>query len=114
MGMIAAVTPGTENNLRIPRVTVTVEDITAIGTVNIEHFVPNCKGLQSLHYKELHEPQEDDPTSNLDVLWKVSLSVRSPRPDWSGMMQMVHKGEHPGKSSVMFLPMIDLDPGNLS
>ena len=26
------------------------------------------------------------------------------------MMQMLHHGEYPGESSVMFLPMIDLDP----
>ena len=37
----------------------------------------------------------------------------SPRPAWSGMMQMVHTGDHPGQSSVLFLPMIDLDPGNI-
>ena len=27
---------------------------------------------------------------------------------------MVHSGDHPGQSSVLFLPMIDLDPGNMS
>ena len=27
---------------------------------------------------------------------------------------MVHTGDHPGQSSVLFLPMIDLDPGNMS
>ena len=29
-------------------------------------------------------------------------------------MQSVHKGEHPGKSSLTFLPMIDMDPGDMS
>ena len=38
----------------------------------------------------------------------------SPRPAWSGMMQMVHTGYHPGQSSVCVLPMIDLYPGNMS
>ena len=38
----------------------------------------------------------------------------SPRPAWSGMMQMVHTGDHPGQSSVLLLPMMDLDPGNMS
>ena len=33
---------------------------------------------------------------------------------WSGMMQSVHKGEHPGKSSVTFLRMIDMDSGDMS
>ena len=38
----------------------------------------------------------------------------STRPAWSGMMRMVHTGDHPGESSVLLLPMIDLDPGNMS
>ena len=29
-------------------------------------------------------------------------------------MQLVHHGEHPGQSSIVFLPIIDMDPGNLS
>ena len=29
-------------------------------------------------------------------------------------MQSFHQGAHPGRSSVVFLPMIDLDPGNMS
>ena len=27
-------------------------------------------------------------------------------------MQFVHKGDHPGESSIRFLPTIDMDPGN--
>ena len=27
---------------------------------------------------------------------------------------MVHTGDHPGQSSVLFLPMVVLDPGNIS
>ena len=30
----------------------------------------------------------------------------------SGMMQFVQKGDHPGMSSVMFLPMIDVNPSD--
>ena len=30
------------------------------------------------------------------------------------MMQAVNNGEHPGKSSITFLPMIDMDPGDMS
>jgi hypothetical protein len=29
-------------------------------------------------------------------------------------MQMVHNGDNPGKASVMFLPMIDLDPNDMT
>ncbi len=53
-----------------------------------------------------------DPTENLDILWKSSLLLRSPRPSWSGMMQFFHHGDHPGKSTVIFLPIIDMNPSN--
>ena len=30
------------------------------------------------------------------------------------MMTMLNTGDHPGQSSVIFLPMIDMDPGDLT
>ena len=45
---------------------------------------------------------------------KSSLLIHSARPAWARMMQILHHGQHPGKASVMFLPMIDLDPGDTS
>lgn len=113
MGMIATTTPATANNRCVPRITVSAEDISAVGTINILPFMPTTNGMQSLSYSEIHDFQEED-SSILDELWKISLSVRSPRPGWSGMMQMVYKGNHPGESSILFLPMIDMDPGNMS
>ncbi len=35
-------------------------------------------------------------------------------PTWSGMMQLLHHGQHPGTASVMFLPMIDPAPSDAS
>jgi len=32
---------------------------------------------------------------------------------WNDMMQLAHEGEHPGKSSVMFLLMIDIKPSDV-
>ena len=55
-----------------------------------------------------------DPTSKLDLLWQVSWLLNPRRPSWSGTMQWCHQGEYPGKSSVIFLPMIDLDPSNVT
>ena len=55
MWMIAGVTPATSRNGRIPRVSVTAEDITAIGKVNIEHFIFKSDGNQSLQYKKLEQ-----------------------------------------------------------
>ena len=49
-----------------------------------------------------------------DVLWYISRTLKSLCPSWSGTMQMIHTGDFPGQSSFLFLPMIDLDPGDLS
>lgn len=112
MGMIAVVTPGTSRTGQIPRVSVTAEDVAAVGKVNIEQFISKSDGSQSMQYQKLKRFGTEDPTSNADVLWRISMSLRTPRPSWNGMMQMIHKGAHPGPSSVMFLPIIDLNPSD--
>ncbi|MES9882765.1 MAG: hypothetical protein ABW185_18005, partial [Sedimenticola sp.] len=104
MGIIATVTPSTEIRRIVPRKPVTMADVAAVGHINIKHLATACSGLDSLKYEILTDSQEQDKTSAIDQLWKVSLTIRSPRPAWSGMMQAAHTGTHPGQSSVMFLP----------
>ena len=58
--------------------------------------------------------EKDDPTANLDFLWKISWLLKQDRPAYSGFMQLCQDGKHPGKSDVIFLSMIDLDPSNVS
>ncbi|KAK3880068.1 hypothetical protein Pcinc_015407 [Petrolisthes cinctipes] len=49
----------------------------------------------------------------VDVLWELSLNFKQGTPVWQGMMHIIHQGlEHPGQSSVVFLPMIDLYSGD--
>ena len=111
MGIIANVTPKTN---KIPRVAVSAEDIAKVGRINIKYFTSACDGMQSFRYEKSREPAFSINMSiKVDLLWKVSLTVRSPRPSWTGMMQMVSHGEHPGEASVVFLPMIDLNPSDL-
>ena len=46
-------------------------------------------------------------------MWQISLHVSQPRPLWSGYMHSLHTGmSNPGKSSEIFLPMIDLKPSS--
>ena len=71
-------------------------------------------GLSMVTFQKLQTFHANDPTASLDVLWKCSVMSGSPRPAWSGMMQLVHRGKHRGKSSVMFLPMIDMNPNDIS
>ena len=70
--------------------------------------------MNAIKYEQLCNMKAQDHTADLDILWKSSIMFGSPRPAWSGMMQFVHVGDHPGKSSVMFLPMIDMNPSDAS
>ena len=114
MGITAAVTPATSRTGGIPCVSVTAEYIAAIGKINIEHVISESDGSQSLQYKKLEQYDTEDPTSNVEVLWCISRSLRFPRPVWHGMMQVIHKGEHLSASSVMFLPIIYLNPSDMN
>ena len=55
-----------------------------------------------------------DFTSNVDILWNSSWLLKPDRPGWSRLMQFCQKGGYPGKSDIVFLPMNDLNPSNLS
>ncbi len=113
MGIIAIKTPGSSKCKPVPKVSISSAEIAAIGQISIEYFKPTPT-LPLLVYKSIVNLDIKDPTFNLDLLWKSSLLLHTTRPGWSGMMQMVNAGQHPGKSSVTFLPMIDLQSSNPS
>jgi hypothetical protein len=114
MGIIATITPKKKNVFKpISKLHVTAEEIATVGRINIEYFkIP--PELSPLKYHLLPKMPISDMTSGLDVLWETSLLLQNPRPSWSGMMQMLHTGQYPGQSSVLFLPMIDMNPSDPS
>ena len=118
MGIIAAITPGLKTTTLIPRQEVTADQIALTGRITIRHYNGPREDTPRLMYRDLENLKVKDQTANPDLLWKLSLPLlRSPRPGWSGFMQATHHaclGAHPGKSSIMFLPMIDMDPGNMT
>ena len=114
MGMIAAVTPGFKRSNPIIRVKVTAKDIASVGHVPIQYHREESLGMTAVVYGKLHDMKASDPTAHLDILWKTSLIFVSPRPAWSGMMQLVHCRNHPGISSVMFFPLIDMNPSDMT
>jgi hypothetical protein len=114
MGIIASVTPGNLSCKLIPRINVTSEDIKQVGKICIRNFESQHTRNFPLTFKELTVMEQTDPTADIDILWDFSLFLRSRRQSWSGMMQTVHQGVYPGKSSVIFLPMIDLEPSNMT
>ena len=116
MGMIATITPAQEISHVVPRKLVTPDEIIKHGRVTVSQY-NYPKVQQSLTYSELSTFKAITPNATqkilTDILWKVVPFLKWPRPGWSGFMQMVHKGNHPGKATAVFLPMIDLDPTDM-
>ncbi|GFS26848.1 hypothetical protein ElyMa_007067800 [Elysia marginata] len=114
MGIITAVTPGTRRKKPIPRLSTTSADLTPLKSINVHFFPSTCQDFSFFKYLELEDFSTEDPLSTHDLVWKLSWPLRSPRPAWQGFMQTVCTGEHSGKSSIFFLPMIDLNPSDMS
>jgi len=114
MGIIAGITPGTKRTQPIPRITVSTEEIKALAKIEIKYYKPQTDHMAELTYAELKNLKTLDKTFRLDLLSVVVWPLKYPTPMWSGFMQMVHRGDYPGKSSVSFLPMIDLNASDMT
>ena len=114
MGMIATVTPGTKPTTCVPRRKVSPQNISAAGKVEIHPPSEPRLAQAEIKYNDVVVARALDPTANLDVLWKTSLLFDTMRPAWAGMMQVIHQGNHKGKSSITFLPMIDMNPSDVT
>ena len=51
---------------------------------------------------------------SLDLFWHTARFFSDPRPSWIGYLTFVSKRDYPGEASVNMLPIIDIDPTNLS
>ncbi|CAC5400105.1 unnamed protein product [Mytilus coruscus] len=114
MGIIAGITPGTKRTAPIPRMSVSSDNINSIAKVNIQYYKPQNDFMTKLTFSELRELKAMDRTACLDLLSLVVWPLKNPTSGWSGIMQMIHKEEYPGKSTVIFLPMIDMNASNIS
>ncbi len=108
MGIIAMVTPATSVSHTIPKVKVDSKEIARTGHINIKYYREENHALATLCYNSMPTIVAYEPTASLDILWQTSLLFSSSSPSWSGMMQFIHDEPNPGKSSVLFLPMIDM------
>ena len=64
-----------------------------------------------MNFKQL--PALPHVGDNAHISGERSSRFTQPVPGWQGMMYLLHKGcDHPGKSDVVFLPMIDIYPGD--
>ncbi len=117
MGIISACTPAsTAKRIPLPRRNVSNEEIANASRIDINYYhEKESTGLAKMNFEELiHIHHIPDPAASFNIIWKSSLMLKCERPGWNGLMQLIHKGRHPGKASVMFLPMIDLNPSDMS
>ena len=98
--------PGTRSNRPIPRVHVTSLDVAIVGRVQIRYHREECRGMATATYQKFVNFKAQNHSDNLrivediHIVWVIQTClVRN---------DAVRVGDHPGKASVMFLPIIDL------
>ena len=95
MRQMATFTPAIKTVQGIPRVNVNMEDLRKSAHVNLVTQMNPKAAEGRIVYTKLGEFSRDENSNRL----------------WSGWMQMMHAHiPHPGKSSEMFLPLIDMTP----
>ena len=116
MEIIAVVTPGIRKSHIIKRahVHVSQEELENVAKIDIKFCQQPAKSESSVRFIELNQGPVMDTTRHLDQVATFIWPLRCPTLSWSGVMQMCHKGRHPGKSVFVFLTMIDMDASNIS
>lgn len=116
MGIIAAVTPATPLRKIVHRDnTITANHVKDAARIQIKLWSSSVSPTRMV-YTALPDFSTVTTHHNdlLDMVHSLSWPLRSPRPGWSGTMQSINSGNHPGKAQVTFLPMIDLNPADMS
>jgi hypothetical protein len=116
MGIVAAITPSDPIKKKIPRLSATLEDVKSIAKINLSYYRSPTNRIADLSFNEFCDPVACDADSNLkvDIFLNIMWSLKSPMPGWSGVWQLAAKGEYPGKTAIVFLPMIDMNPSEPS
>ena len=73
MGMMTTVMPSTTNRKRIHGISVSSEDIAAVGKINIEYFTSGSAGMKPLHSEHLDSFVSEVPTHHVGVLYKIAI-----------------------------------------
>ncbi len=92
----------------VPKIEIETKDIFCIRSIETHAFCKNRNSSFSLKYESLQQLIADDSTESFDILWKCEWMSKPLWSLWNGSMQIVQKGENTGKSSVIFMPMIDM------
>ena len=112
MGIVESVTPGFKRNSTVPRVNVDIEELKKLAKIDIKFYGLGLNIQSPLKYKKLPPVQATSCSEDISLLSIATWPVN--RLGWFALCQMVYKVPFPGKSSVVFLPMIDMDPSNMT
>ena len=121
----ASVTAASSNLSYIPRQMLMKQSdvVQNKGIAVVTYCAPECYGLSKLSFQSVEQIHQQSqctmsPDVQLHLLWHVSKFTSNialeTRPGWSGYMTDVSKGDYPGQSIVHMLPIIDLDPTDMS
>ena len=112
--MIAAVTPKQNTMLIIPRRSILELNHAEKSKIDIVEYRFANYNCRKVLFKSLPSFIKRDQEA-ADILWELSSCFKQKTPSWSGLMHLIHRNHtHPGRSSIYYLPMIDLPPGNKS
>jgi len=118
MGIIACTSPGSSASPSIPRGKVSLSDVTELGKISIKYFkYPDSEITERLYFQDIQFSDMEACDSRFDLFSKIVWPLNIVQPSWSTFMHLFSSTEdvqHPSKSSVTFLPMIDMSPSDIS
>jgi len=113
MGMLAAITPRRHLCRTILRRRIEDLKIVELTEVDVMEYKFTKYARDNIMFDPL--PFLEPVDQKIDLIWEMSLRFKQPAPNWNGMMHLLHKDcSHPGQSSVVFLPIIDMYSGDKS
>ena len=99
IGMIAVRSPEVRCSKPIARIKKTAEELAFQSRIKIKFYRGDITALRLLKYEKLSAINILDYSWKVDLLWKISWPLKSPRPLYSGMMQAVNTHvNHPSHS----------------
>jgi len=115
MGMIMSSSTPINGTTVIPRIKITSEEILRTGKVDITSFSSDGVTGPNIVFTDLKlDSCVSLKINDFDLFWKTSLLFKYPRPGYFGTMQFVEKGANEGPGSLIFLPIINMDPTDMS
>ena len=110
MGIISVTTPAVVHDTRVPRNSPTLNELLGTYSIAIHPYTDSI----TMGEKSFQVPETDidlhkhDKSDIVDFVWKLCRQYGD-IPSYSAFMQAIMKEPHPGRSTIEFLPMIDLN-----